>query len=65
MYFVFLRCFFQAWLKPKSRIVITDYCLGTNESVQDHKMYLEKMKYNLVSVDDYLQVRCNYCNFIN
>ncbi|XP_065887682.1 uncharacterized protein [Dysidea avara] len=45
-----------AWLKPKSRIVITDYCLGTNESVQDHKMYLEKMKYNLVSVDDYLQV---------
>jgi len=57
--------FLQAWLKPNSRIVITDYCLGAKETTQEHKTYLEKIKYNLISVEDYLQVLCMHYIYAN
>lgn len=46
----------HTWLKPNSRILIADYCLGTTKSTPDHKQHLEKMKFNLISTDEYLKL---------
>lgn len=49
----------QTWLKPGGRLLITDYCCGTDAWAEDFEKYVKQRGYYLMDVQSYGKVSYN------